>query len=288
MARNPFILLIYWVLFAAQAHIGEALQSQFHLASLGFRSSSRSVSRTHPGNSRSYTALDTSLRQHNGLSTRRSKTDTPPFVEVNLLAKMQGRLLTLQNKTKSITSNLVPSIPALQDEDVLPEGQLSVRFIVSEMLYGAWYQCKLLPLHMFGAMASNAIQAIFAFLSNGSAVVPLITPKQAEMTLLLCPFHFISQKICDTIAVPIAAVSRWALSMVGTPTHPALFQEQVMDPILVAPISEEIAFRGICQTLSRTMFFIRLYGRAIVARHLGIRTAIACEVGTIYSASLVH
>ena len=180
MARNPFILLICWVLFAAQAHIGEALQSQFHLASLGFRSSSRSVPRTHPVNSRSYTALDTSLRQHNGQSTRRSKTNTiPPF---------EGRLMPLQKKIKTITSELDPPIPALQDKGIRFEDRLNVRFIVGEMLYGAWYQCRLLPLHIFGAMTTNAIQAIFALSTTGSAIVPLVTPSKAEVTLLACPF----------------------------------------------------------------------------------------------------
>ena len=284
MARHPILLLISWVFIAAPVHIGEALQPRSpYLTALRFRSSFYRVSWTDRGNSRNYTVFDTSLRQHDGLS-RRSKIDIPPFVESNPLAKMQGRLLPLWNKIEPIASNLVPSIPTLQDEDVLPEGWLSARFIVGEMLNGAWYQCRLLPLHMFGAMATNAIQAIFAFLSTGSAVIPLVTPKQSEVTLLLCPFHFISQKICDTAAIPIAAVSRWALSVVGTPTrtHPTSnsFYEQVIDPILVAPISEEIAFRGICQKSARSIFFVRLYGRAIIARHLGTRFAIASEVGT--------
>ena len=278
MARNSFILLICWVLFAAQAHIGEAFQSQLHLASLGVRSSSRSVPRTYPINSRSYTALDTGLRQHNGQSTRRSKRNTiPPF---------EGRLLPLQKKIKTITFELVPPIPALQNKGIRFEDRLNVRFIVGEMLYGAWYQCRLLPLHIFGAMTTNAIQAIFALSNTGSAIAPLVTPSKAEVTFLACPVDFISQKIQNAIAGPISAASKGALSMLAIPLDPTLFQQRIVTPILVAPISEEIAFRGICQKLAQTIFFIRLHVRAMIARHLGIRFVIASEVAAYLSCIL--
>ena len=124
----------------------------------------------------------------------------------------------------------------------------------------------------------NPGSAIFALSTTGSAIVPLATPSKAEVTLLACPFHFISQKIQNAIAGPISAASKGALSMLATPFDPTSFQQRIVDPILVAPISEEIAFRGICQKLAQTIFFIRLHVRAMIARHLGIWFVVRAEL----------
>ena len=100
-------------------------------------------------------------------------------------------------------------------------------------------------------------------------------------------FHFISQKIQNAIAGPISAASKGALSMLAIPSDPTSFQQRIVDPILVAPISEEIAFREICQKLAQTIFFIRLHVRAMIARHLSIRFVIASEVAA-YLTCIFH